>query len=103
MCNMFKVYVSKHELYTAGLKCCVSLDSHTDSMRIESQYCTNALAHSRPNKSSRMAMDEERKLYVNSVNLVFYLIPLQVFFLSLRFISLYRYVFIYYIIIYIID
>ena len=67
----------------------VNLDSHTDSMRVKSQYCTNAWAHSRPNKSSRMAMDEERKLYANPVNLVSYLIPLQVFFQKLRFISLY--------------
>ena len=34
-------------------------------------------------------MDEERKLYANPVNLVSYLIPLQVFFQKLRFISLY--------------
>lgn len=88
--NVEHVCVSKHELYRAGLKCSVNLDSHTDSMRVKSQYCTNAWAHSRPNKSSRMAMDEERKLYANPVNLVSYLIPLQVFFVQkLRFISLY--------------
>lgn len=77
--NVEHVCVSKHELYAAGLKCFVNIDSHTDSMRIEYQYCTNAWAHSQPNKSSRMALDDERKLYANPVNLVSYLIPLQGF------------------------